>query len=87
MIINTHVSCVCATRKTPYDYNIKLQRSGPGTMLIETKSQIRRRPVECGIQRGWVCTGVGERGWNRARERERERETTDRQRARESERI
>lgn len=58
---------MCATRKTPYDYNIKLQRSGPGTMLIETKSQIRRRPVECGIQRGWVRT--------RASEIERKRET------------
>jgi len=64
---------VCATRKTPYDYNIKLQRSGPGTMLIETKSQIRRRPVECGIQRGWVCTIASETESGSERERKKER--------------
>lgn len=59
---------MCATRKTPYDYNIKLQRSGPGTMLIETKSQIRRRPVECGIARVDVRERV--RGRNREGEGE-----------------
>jgi len=62
--------CVCVTRKTPYDYNIKLRRSGPETMLIETKSQIRRwRPAVCsggGIvyTSACVCMCVRERGFN-----------------------
>lgn len=106
LLIHTYISCsvlVCNARKTPYDYNIKLRRSGPGTMLIETKSQIRRRrPVECSVARrvGVSASKRRERGvkerelewvrdvdWERMRGKETDRQQRERERVRVGEEL